>query len=78
MSVSIKAEAWAWRFTQTIKQLTRVQNTSESRLANTLEILKLVSRNSPVTLETGKLKLPVTLENGESGLPSFQSTREFL
>jgi len=37
MSVALKAVAWAWRFTQTVKTLDGFQGTGESRLPSPLE-----------------------------------------
>jgi len=52
MSAALKAEAWAWRFTQTVKWLAGFQDTSESRL--------------PGPLEPGELWLPSVQSTGES------------
>ena len=52
MSVAYKAVAWAWRFTQTGKQLTGFQGTGKSRL--------------PGPLEPDKSQLPSVQSTGES------------
>ena len=52
MSVALKAVAWAWRFTQTVKQLASFQGTGESRL--------------PGPLEPGESQLPSVQSTGES------------
>ena len=52
MSVALKAVAWAWRFTQTEKQLAGFQGTGESRL--------------PGPLEPGELQLPGVQSTGKS------------
>ena len=44
MSVALKAVAWAWRFTQTVKWLPGTLETGESQL--------------PGTLDTGESQLP--------------------
>jgi hypothetical protein len=51
MSVALKAVAWAWRFTQTVK-----------RLPGTLEIGEL---QLPGTLDTGESRLPGVQSTGE-------------
>jgi len=52
MSFALKAVAWAWRFTQTVKRLDGFQGTRESRLLG--------------PLEPGKLELPGVQSTSES------------
>ena len=52
MTVALKAVAWAWRFTQTVKQLPGTLETGESQL--------------PGTLDTGESRLPAVQSTGES------------
>jgi len=51
MSVALKAVAWAWRFTQTVKRLPSFQGTGELRL--------------PGPLEPGESRLPGVQSTGE-------------
>jgi len=51
MSVALKAVAWAWRFTQTVKWLASFQGTGELRL--------------PGHLVPGKSQLPSVQSTGE-------------
>ena len=62
MSDALKAVAWAWRFTQTVKRLAGFQGTGEWRLLG--------------HLEPGELWLPGVQSTGEFWLPGFQSTGE--
>jgi len=52
MSVALEAVAWAWRFTQIVKQLTSFQGTGESQL--------------PGVQSTGELRLPGVQSTGDS------------
>ena len=52
MPVALKAVAWAWRFTQTVKRLTGTLETGELQL--------------PGTLDTGESRLPGVQSTGES------------
>jgi len=66
MSVALKAVAWVWRFTKTVKRLPGTLETGESQL--------------PGTLDTWESRLPgvqvpfVSLGKGDGGL---SYTREF-